>query len=468
MKSTPLVQLTLSNNLSLISPTAKYISKLFFEEHSRMETKVCFAIEAMLEYRMKENINSKDMVLTVFEGTNHFYVQLVDKGLPYNISKMTVQILENGLVDSYGVSQLGNDGQKLSLSFRYSYAHDTQIIPEASEEELLDDEFFCRLLTDSEEDIVEAIKCLYSAYEYDYMLSDLYYHDAFKRKINSGKYVAVICENRHHQFVGYCALNNSDFLPDLPEFCNLVTKPFAQGKGIASRLLDFSEKVAREKHYNGINICSAAFHSFTQKISEKFHYTPCGLNLSVIPAEATGKMCTHTGVRASEAISVKLLNHEKIHRVFVPELYRAFVSDVFNKLGANYEFIGEYAEAVEESLTEYDSITAKAANFTVTYVNRAGSDFEEKIKGIVGEVGHDLFEMAGLYVNAGVPSSVQVFECLKKYGFAFSGFLPGTANGDYLFFQKLKSPYPMEVLVLEDRFKKMSEQILETQKLESR
>jgi len=463
MNTKPLIQLTIDNNLNLVSPTAKYVSKLFFEEHSKMENKVCFAIEAMLEYRMKENVNNKDITLTVFEGTKHFYVQLVDKGLPYNIPEMGVKVFENGLVDSYSMSQLGKDGQKLTVSFKYSYEHEAKFKPELTDEVLLDDEFTCRLLTDSEEDIVEAIKCLYSAYEYDYLATELYYHDAFKRKINSGNYHAIICENKHHQFVGYCALSNTAFLPDLPEFCALVTKPIARGKGIATKLLDFVKDVALLKNYNGIEICPVAFHPFTQKISNANGFTPCGLNVSMATAEARGAKFMQGDIRSNETLSVKLINDNKIHKLFVPQIYQSFVSHVFDNLGSKYEFAKDFSEGLEESLTEYDCITQKMNDITYVYVNRAGTDFEEKLKSIVGEIGKDLFEMVGLYVNASIPTSKSIYDSLKKYGFKFGGFLPGTSTGDFLFFQKMRNPYPFETLVLEDNFKKMVDEIFEIQ-----
>lgn len=448
-----LVDLTIMNRQELISATALYLSS-FLQSEEKIKKHACFVIEDILEYRLNNLQKYSDTVhVQLFEEALHYNVVISDKGLPYTIDGLRKKAFENGLVDDYVLEQHGSAGQSVSLYFRFSENKKEFVAPEITEEKLLDTNFTCRLLNDTDEDMLEAIKCLYSAYGFDYLHEDLYFFDSFRRKLNSGWYWSIVCENEHHQIVGHCSMCNDSSLPGIPEFCCLVTKPFARGNGIADRMLDFAENFANEKQFEGIVIYPVVYHPFTQKISNKHGYLPIAMHPSMASPAARGIIYQQGDLRGAEVISAKLMN-KPYRTVYLPTEYEAYIVDTLNKLGV--PFTVSHEKKNDSSTTSiYSTVIHSNTQTAFIYIDDVGTDFEAIIENFFKNDVISNIEMVGLYVNINRPSLEGQYELFRQHGFSFSGIIPGSTKGDYIYMQWFKKTYPLESMILEPNFKKM-------------
>jgi len=172
-------------------------------------------------------------------------------------------------------------------------------------------------------------------------------------------------------------------------------------------------------------------------------------------------------IRANEAICIKLLNDQRMHKIYAPDMYRDYVCSILDALDSSYEYATDY-EANCAPKTQFNSIVQKTNEISYISVTKVGEDFENKICELILPNGTFDLEMVGLYLNVGLPTPAVAFEALKKLGFKFNGFVPGASNGDFLYFQKLKKPYPLDTLVLEENYKKMSDELLKIQEKDSK
>ena len=150
---------------------------------------LCFAVETILELRMGHLPKEMPHVeIVVTKNLEDISVSVRDKGLPYVLTDRQRQIIANGLADNYRLDQLGSDGQRLTYILKTERSQELSI-PEMKDEELLDDTLTVSPVRTDDEDINEAIRCLYAAYGYEYLHQALYQVEHFREVLLDGSFV---------------------------------------------------------------------------------------------------------------------------------------------------------------------------------------------------------------------------------------------------------------------------------------
>ena len=139
---------------------------------------------------------------------------------------------------------------------------------------MLDTDVTFHLTSDSDEDIIRAIQCIYAVYGYNYIHQQFYHIDIFKKQLQSEKYISLLAENKHHQALGHIAAEEHDWLSGIMELCNLVVKPCARGLNLAGRLEKEIIKIANQKHIVGLYGMPVMFHPISQKLLDKMVLRP--------------------------------------------------------------------------------------------------------------------------------------------------------------------------------------------------
>lgn len=452
-----LLEITLKNNKKIIPEISSFISesanKLGLDK--KKSTFLCFTLETLLELRTSAISEENPQIkLSVIDNGSYFKISVTDLGEPYILTKNQQAILKKGLVDKYSFEQLGRKGQCFSFTFNYTPKINTEELEPKKEETLLDENFSFDILPSADEEILEAIKCIYASYGYQYFHQHLYSVESFKKYVKGNTYVPIICKNEHKQVMCYCALDENQWFKGIPEFSNLVTKPLARGKKLATRIFTKTEEVAKNLSYEGIHVSAVAYHPYTQKLCNKFNYTPCAIEYAINPPDTIGPT---TPGRSSCVLCVKIFNKQKKHTIFVSEECKNMVDSIFKSEELNYEINTTGINLLTDSSIDY-IIDSDTDNCFIK-VDRCGEEFEKEFSKIIKS--EEVLSMDVTTVNLCMnhPSAISGYNILKKLGFICTGILPGSKNGDFLIMQSFKEIPDFNNIVLEDNYKKLAKEV---------
>ena len=126
-------------------------------------------IEQILRIRLNQIDKDNPFVeLDAYIENGYFNVAIQDKGVPYVLSKEQKKQLITHPDIMYHLDQLGTEGQRITFSF-FIRRNVNVYSPELKNEKLLDDHIRIVKVVNREQDIIEAIKCIYNCYRYTYL-----------------------------------------------------------------------------------------------------------------------------------------------------------------------------------------------------------------------------------------------------------------------------------------------------------
>lgn len=446
----------------LIPDTALYfaaVAKRCGVSQKRADT-LCFVIESTLELRAQElDDDNPELAIDFLPRRSDVVVRITDRGIPYVPTENQKKILRRGLVDSFLFEQLGAAGQRITFTMgRESATAVEESIPR-KEEHLLDDRISCRRIRPTEEDILEAIRCIHSVWGYGYVHEDLYYIEYYREQMLSGRYISAMAENEHGQVLGHLALEEHNWFPGLPEMCNFVVKPFAQGLGLADKLHVAVDELGTQDHVEGFYVVAVTMHPRSQKIAMKHGFTPCGMIFHFAGPEKAGPMADGDR-RLDAAVAVHILNRTKQHILYLPEECAPFVRRIFTREGLPYEEIPE-KDGLQEERQPRVSYQRDAANRSLDIrIDSIGSGAGQSLEWFRAQEDGDV-DVVTVFLNMSDPSCPTCYRYLREQGYRFSGCLPGSREGDYLILQDLKGfPIEEEKLILVPEFRELADLLL--------
>ena len=422
---------------------------------------LCFVIETVLEMRMKQlNADNPYIEIEVAKDRETIFVSIKDKGLPYVLTDNQRRLIASGLVNGYKLEQLGSEGQRIVFWLRQDEFTELTM-PELEEEELLDDDISIYRTQPTDEDANEIVRCFFSTYGYNYFHQTLYRLDELRRMLRGGHYVSLLARNAHGQTLGHLALSEEEEeLPGLYEYCNLITKPFARGKGIAKKLSTQAvNTISTLDNAEGSYMLGAAFHTATAKLSNIAGYTPTGFFLQFTPHEYANSVYWKGDARLSCFFAVTLRNKERLHRLYLAEEIRAFSEAVFSKEQLNYTVVSPETLPAECRISINVDTYLRSVKL---YVDECNEELNDRIDALFGGSEMQGMEMVIIFLNANQSGAVDGYTTLRKKGFVFSGLLPGSTRGDFIVLQRfLKMPLDRKTLTLEPNYEKLLDELME-------
>lgn len=451
-----IIKLSIKKNEKIIPELALFISdtakKLGLSK--RKSYYLCFVLETALELRMNEiNDDNPIIYIIVVDSGNYFKFSLTDFGNPYILSKNQQAILKNKIVDKFSFEQNGRRGQCLSLSYYYDAKPKKEII--IPKEELLDENFSFRKLKKDDEDILAAIKCLYASYGFEYYHQNLYSVDTFKNYISSGRYIPIIGENAHKQNMCYCALDENAWFEGVPELSNLVTNPIARGKSLATRIFKEAEDVAKKEGYEGIHVSAVAYHPYTQKMCNKFSYTPSAIEYSINPPGTGGY---DKDSRLDCVIGIKVFNKTKKHDLYIDAECNEVISSIFDAEELNYEI---YNDTNTNNIEINDLAYVIDSNTSNCFIKLdvCGKNIKQEIDNILDKDEIKSMDVITVNLNMNHPNAIDGYKALRNRGFICGGTIMGCKNGDFMLLQSFKVMPNYDKIVLEDNYKELQKRL---------
>lgn len=471
MEMEKVVSLEIWNDKSYILPVLSFFDTIASQAGADIirYNRLRFALCGILRSRIESCYPGSRGVLYVelSRSQTTFEISIRDKGVPgwqdfsYDPEKIVSDetALRNFIldqcVDGIGIEKLGKDGQRIYV--RQSIVNPVEFKePEPYQPmEVLDTNISIRTV-ETQQDAIEAIRCIYSEYGYSYSYEDLYYVDSFLRAIREGRLISFLAVNDHGQTAGHFALSFSELFKDMPELSSVVIRREFRGQKLFSKFTEHCVKVAKERHFRALMGQPVGYHTMTQKVVLSYGFTATSLLMSYIAADLESEY--NQGDRLDLCAAVRIMDENAESRVYPPKELVPLIRKLYDRLGWNYEICEEDKPAEHTRIKIEDSGTLR---MTRIVLSAAGEDLPQLLRDTVRDTIHKKNEMIELMVHLDVPSCACGYRAAKECGFAVSGVIPGGANGDYLMMQLLPGDtFDYERMVLFGEFEELRDDIV--------
>jgi serine/threonine-protein kinase RsbW len=371
-----------------------------------------------------------------------------DKGMPYwyNDSEYDpekadsdAEGLESFLIanmcDKSGSEKLGYDGQRMFVQLNFPSPLDLHNAERQPSDERVPDDVIVsiRETLGTEKDIIAAITCIYDEYRYTYGYESLYYPENFKQLISAGKLHSFLAVGDNGAIAGHYCLSASDDMPGMPEWATVVVRHPFRGRHIFDSMCAHGITMASQSGALAIITQPTAYHTATQHVAGKYGYTATGFLFQYVYSAMESEYNTD-GRRLDLSIAVKLLTEERSGTAYIPEEHSTFIKSIYKKLGAEYEFPKAF-QPEQATLMKYE-VNGLMKNGRVI-VSLSGNDFAKALAHATGDLRRNNVEMVEMLINMSDPAAPFAYEAAKRYGYFFTGLMPGGGKGDYLVMQNL-------------------------------
>ncbi|MBR6473550.1 MAG: GNAT family N-acetyltransferase [Firmicutes bacterium] len=320
---------------------------------------------------------------------------------------------------------------------------------------LLDKDFTCRLTEDDDEDIIKALKCIYSHYGMGYLHQDLYDMDYFHEVLRSGRYVAAVAENRSGQVMGFGAIDAHPWFPGLMEMGGLVVNPIARGLGLGDMLDDCRIEVGRQRGIRGLFSTPIMPNPASQKLLSRHGFIPTGMYFHAGGPESLGG--SGDGVHCMDCgFSVYIYDKDALHALHAPDECKEFITDIYNSVGLKYNFEKPTEKPLTDTVMDFNHETEQ--NLLEVKIIDIGQNFREK----VDELPLDDEEVEAIMLLMGMtdPLCPECYEYLRGQGFIFTGCVPG-GEDDLIVLEHLKKPVDRGFLAIEPDYERVLDLLYE-------
>ncbi|MBR2886398.1 MAG: ATP-binding protein [Clostridia bacterium] len=373
-----------------------------------------------------------------------FEASVKDKGVPawndfsynetpdiYDSNSLRNYILDLWM-DDIGMEKLGKDGQRIYVRMNILHPLEFKAPEPYAETEVLDTNISIKPV-ETEEDAIEAIRCIYSEYGYSYSYEKLYYVDSFMKMVKNKKLMSFLAVNEHGQTAGHFALSFSDTFKNMPEISSVVTRKEFRGLGLFAKFMDYCMELGKQHGFRAFMGQPVAFHPMSQKAFLKSDFTATSVLLSYIASDVESEY-NKEKKRLDLFASVKILDESAQSIIYPPTEIHSFIDKIYKKLGWKYTICTdlELHDNTEMKIENNNSLKS-----TKVVINGVSDDIAKLLADIVKDSIRRKHEMIEMLISLNDKSCAYCYEMAKKCGFVLSGLIPGSENCDYLVMQML-------------------------------
>lgn len=473
MNKKKLASLEIKNDKLYIFPVMSFIDSIA-QRHTAIDISRYNQIRLVAGEILKQRIEnsypggSGEIFVELFIVNEFFEISVKDKGEPgwqdFSFDKKGIEandkdmrnFMISRLVDEIGMEKLGNDGQRIFV--RKKILNPLEFVkPEPYEETVAKDTNISIRPVVTEEDVIEAIRCIYAEYGYSYSYERLYYVNSFMELIKNKEIMSFLAVNDHGQTAGHFILAFSDLYKNMPEVSTVVVKKEFRGLGLFAKFMDYCDKIGKEHGFRALMGQPVTYHPMSQKAFLRGGYTATSFLMSYINPEIESEY-NKDGERLGLSVSVKMLDENAYSKVYAPKEISTWVDKIFKRLGMKYDL---YTEGEKDSTTQLSVESNTTLKMSKIIVRKAGDELEKEFRQAIMDSIKQKNDMIELVINLNLPSCAYAYEIAKKCDFSLSGIIPGSENGDYMIMQMLlgdKMDY--DNLVLVGEFEELREDII--------
>lgn len=449
MKRNKIASIEIYNNIMYLQPVLSFLDGIA-ANHKNMDmgryNRMRFVFAEMLKRRIERSYpgNRGSIFIDFYLTDAYFEASIRDKGVPgwkdFSYKKENIanrgEDFDNYIIDTYvdgaGMEKLGPDGQRVYVRQNIINPIEFKKPEPYKQEEVLDENITIKQVL-TEEDVIEAIRCIYSEYGYSYSYERLYYVDTFMKMIKDGSIMSFLAVNDHGQTAGHFALAFSDFYKNMPEISTVVIRRDFRRLGLFAKFMEHSEKIAKEKGLRALMGQPVGYHDMSQRAVIRAGYTATALLMAYINSDVESEYNKEKN-RLDICACVRLVDKEAYSKIYPPKEITHFVKKIYDRLGFKYDIIEDTNIAETSTVSVEDNRPLKMSKI---FVSDAGSDISEILAGSVKDTIKKKNEMIELAILLNSKSCAYAYEQAKKCGFVLSGIIPGSDSGDYLIMQML-------------------------------
>lgn len=473
MERIKLASIEIWNNRMYIMPTLSYLDCIV-SNHGNLDVpryeRFRFVVSEILKMRIDNSYpdGRGNITIDFYLTDTYFEVSVKDKGVPgwqnfsYDKSRIAMNqsdfrnFIMDMCTDTVGLEKLGKEGQRIYVRLNIINPINFKRPEPRQEEKALDTNISIKAVT-TEEEVVEAIRCIYSEYGYSYAYESLYYVDSFMRMIKKGELMSFLAVNDHGQIAGHFALAFSDLYKNMPEISSVVILKEFRGLGLFSKFIEHCHEIATRQGFRALMGQPVAFHPMSQKAFFKAGFSATALLMSYLGSDLESEY-NKNKERLNLCVSVKLMDKSVSGRVYPPKELIPLVEKIYGNIGCKYEIVekSEVSESTRITIENKDSLA-----MTRVILYEAADDIEELLKDAVNDTIRRKYEMIELAIVLNNSSCSYAYDIAKKLGFVAHGVIPGGENGDYLIMQILNGDkINYDNLVLVGEFEDLREYIV--------
>lgn len=474
MQMMKIASIEIQNKKVYVFPVLAFLDSII-SNHSTVDisryNKLRFVVGEVLKNRIETSYPGSNGPLWVdlFMSDTFFEVSIRDKGVPqwtsfdYDVNNLVEDSkdLRNYVLDLWmdgvGMEKLGKDGQRVYIRIKIKNKYNF-VEPKPYEAiTALDNNISIRPVL-TEEDAVEAIRCVYSEYGYSYSYESMYYVDSFMRMIRNKEIMSFLAVNDHGQTAGHFALAFSDMYENMPEISSVVIRREFRGLGLFAMFVDHCIKVGKENNCRALMGQPVAFHPMSQKAVTRAGFTATSLLLSYLGSDIESEY-NESAKRLDLTACVKILDEKATSTIYPPKELIPLISKMYDRLGWKYEMLDSTDVAKETQIKLEDISTLRMKKIIV---REAAIDLEGILQEALKDAIRKKNEMLELVISLSSTSCEYAYETAKKCQFVLSGLIPGGAKGDYLIMQRLLTvDRTYDQLVLIGEFEELKNDIIE-------
>jgi anti-sigma regulatory factor (Ser/Thr protein kinase)/ribosomal protein S18 acetylase RimI-like enzyme len=462
--------LTIPNDLAYLPAalnfTREVAARMGFgpEEQRHIELAVEEAAANVIEHafapgeKASFNIRFKKMA-TGLEVTIH------DKGLPFDPTLVADYRPDAGLdeqgaaglgsflmksvIDEVQFLNLGFQGKETRLFKRFSYApfaaseeeikHRTEQEaepPAVQDQPKAEVEVEVRQMRSR--DAIEVSRCFFDVYGYSYIGEHAYFPERLAALNESGDLFSAIAVTAEGEVASHGALSFSKFYPGIGEVCMGATKKKFRGQALTQKLNIALYEEAARRQLSGLFSETVTVHTRSQHLVRRFGFKETAFHLAYGPASMSFK-----GIAEDLESRVALL----IYFVFLhpvdgttlkihpPTAHAEMIRKIYKNFGIEAEIIPPAGESFDDQPTLMEMVVNNGMGLAVIRFFHYGNDIDRRVREALYRVKHEGLQVAHIYLNLSDPLTPAVGELLEKYGFIFTGILPGVTGGDLVGYQ---------------------------------
>ncbi len=298
-------------------------------------------------------------------------------------------------------------------------------------------------------------RAFYLTYGYAYDMSDVYTPKRLVELNESGRYVSIVALTESGDVVGHCALARDNGDAAIADLAGAVVLPAHRGRDLLNRLIHQAESEAAELDLAAYFSEPVTDHPLTQRSSESFGMTACGVTLGEAPRRflARHMVLAATAQRQSCMLYVKPLRPREERTIYAPPHHRAIVAAIYERLNLSVAF-GEGVPPSGRGLFHTTMLRGDA--IATIEIEAVGAETPQ----LVRQAAEDLCatrRLGAIYAELPLedPGTPALCDALERHGFFFSGVGPLMLNGkDALRLQMPLTPIDPSQLVVVGEFGK--------------
>ncbi len=301
-------------------------------------------------------------------------------------------------------------------------------VPEAEREEM-------RYGHLEEKQAIEVCRCIYDAYRYTYVNEHMYYPDRVVALNRSGRMLSMVAATESGEVAGHAALVFPEHTRDIADLACVAVKSRFRGQSVARKLSERLAAAALKNGLSGLFIEQVTVHEYTQRIADRLGFADSGFLLAYSPGMAVQGISEETGGRRTVILGFKYLGEPTPAPLYAPAAHADMVQRLFDDLGAPRTIAAVDRSAPRPRESVLHIIVDNRRSVASVYVPVLGADLQERARAEFHRLRRADVRVIDVFLDLRDPHTAKAAELFERFGFIFTGVLPGGAEHDWLILQ---------------------------------